>query len=162
MPHQSGPKTKTPSGGAQRARIIRLKKRADFLLAARGARAAMPGLVLQCRPSPETAEPGTVRVGFTATKKLGGAVVRNRVKRRLRAAATSVMPEEARPAHDYVLIGRSGTAERPFARLVEDLRTALRRVHRSEGGARRPGSNKQGRNVQKAGRRRNDGEKRPT
>ncbi len=57
----------------QQVRTVRLKKRADFLRAARGARAAMPGLVLQCRASPETAEAGAVRIGFTATKKLGGA-----------------------------------------------------------------------------------------
>lgn len=115
------------------APLLRLKKRADFVRVAQGTRAALPGLVLQCRKAPEKAPPGAVRVGFTATKKLGGAVTRNRVKRRLRAAAAQVMPEHARPGHDYVLVGRSGTAPRPFALLVEDLRSALRQVHRRGG-----------------------------
>lgn len=146
MPRQpeTGNRSQETPAGSGRIRVLRLKKRADFVRAARGARAAAPGLVLQCRPSPETAEPDAVRVGFTATKKLGGAVVRNRVKRRLRAAAARVMPERAQPGHDYVLIGRSGTAARPFKLLIEDLKGALRRVHRPSkrgqgGDSRKPG-----------------------
>jgi len=109
--------------------LTRLKKRADFVRARRGRRAVTAGLVLQCHPSGESGPPGAARVGYTATKKLGGAVVRNRVKRRLRAAAARVMADRARPGFDYVLIGRDGTATRPFVRLVADLEQALRQVH---------------------------------
>ena len=66
-----------------------------------------------------------VRVGFTATRKIGGAVVRNRAKRRLREAARRLLPEHARPGFDYVLIARGGTAERPWARLLDDVKSAL-------------------------------------
>ena len=108
-------------------KVSRLVKRADFLRLARGRKWAAPGLVLQMAPTPEPA--GPIRVGFTATKKLGNAVVRNRVKRRLREVARQVLPLLAAPAHDYVLIGREATAERPFNALIEDLKQALRKVH---------------------------------
>ena len=107
--------------------MSRLIKRADFLRLNRGRRWAAPGLVLQMAPIPDQSD--AVRVGFTATKKLGGAVVRNRVKRRLREAARAVLPLSAQRGHDYVLIGREATAERPFAQLIEDLKQALRKVH---------------------------------
>jgi len=76
-----------------------------------------------------------VRVGFTASRKVGNAVVRNRAKRRLRAAAARMLSAEGRPGTDYVLIARATTAERPFAALVDDLETALGRV--APGAARR-------------------------
>lgn len=69
-----------------------------------------------------------LRVGFTVTRKVGGAVTRNRVRRRLKAAAHQVMPEWGRSGIDYVLIGRKGTISRPFELLLEDLETALRRI----------------------------------
>jgi ribonuclease P protein component len=108
-------------------KVSRLIKRADFLRLARGRKWAAPGLVLQMAPTPEPAE--ALRIGFTATKKLGGAVVRNRVKRRLREAARQVLPLLGKTGHDYVLIGREATAERPFAALIDDLKLALRKVH---------------------------------
>jgi ribonuclease P protein component len=110
--------------------LARLPRRADFLrVAATRNKWAAPGLVLQVAPVPETAlrDPASIRVGFTATRKIGGAVVRNRARRRLRAAAAKVIPVCARHDCDYVLIARAGTAERPFDALLDDLATALER-----------------------------------
>ena len=91
----------------------------------------MPGLVLQCatRPKSEPASQETApRVGFTASRRVGGAVARNRAKRRLRAAAATVLPARARPDRDYVLIARAVTLTRDFEDLVGDLDRALMRV----------------------------------
>ena len=104
-----------------------LKKRADFLRAARGVRRVTPSLTLETCPSPETGE--MVRVGFTATKKLGNAVTRNRAKRRLRAAAAAVLPLSGKAGHDYVLVARPGTLTRDFASLREDLAAAITAAH---------------------------------
>ena len=106
----------------------RLKRRQDFVAAARALYAAMPGMVVQMRVRGDEAPP---RVGFTATRKLGNAVVRNRVKRRLREVARLRLSGLARPGHDYVLIGRAPTAERPFPELEKDLNSALKRLHRT-------------------------------
>jgi len=96
----------------------------------RGAKAAMPSVVVEARARPADAETRpAVRIGFTATKKLGNAVTRNRVKRRLRAAADLVAPQHAKIGHDYVLIGRAKTAKTPFDTLLQDLERALERAH---------------------------------
>jgi ribonuclease P protein component len=112
-------------------RIGRLPARRDFLRVAKGRRVASQGLVLQAAPVPE-ADAGTAglgrRVGFTATKKIGNAVIRNRARRRLRAAAASVMTAHAAPGHDYVLIARDGTGGRPWRDLLADLESAMRRL----------------------------------
>ena len=106
----------------------RLKRRQDFVAAAKGAYAAMPGMVVQAR---DRKDGGAPRVGFTATKKLGNAVVRNRIKRRLREIARLHLGQDARSGYDYVLIGRGPALDRPFADLHTDLISALKRLHRS-------------------------------
>ena len=70
-------------------------------------------------------ETALVRIGFTATRKIGGAVVRNRAKRRLREAARLLAPLHGKPGYDYVFIARGGTATRPWARLLDDVKSAL-------------------------------------
>jgi ribonuclease P protein component len=112
------------------ATLERLRRRADFLRVAGGRRKwVAPGLILQTLPRGD-ADPAPValRVGFTASRKVGIAVVRNRARRRLRAAAAAVMPEHAAGGHDYVLIARATTPSRPYAELLGDLETALRRL----------------------------------
>lgn len=112
------------------ARLIRLKTRGDFLrVAATRVRAARPGLVLQAAPQPGDPE-ATPRIGYTASRRVGGAVQRNRAKRRLRAAAAAVLPHRGRAGMDYVLIARDGTGKRPYAELRADLEGALRQVAR--------------------------------
>lgn len=69
-----------------------------------------------------------IRVGFTATRKIGGAVVRNRAKRRLREAARLLLPVHGQPGVDYVFIARGGTANRPWERLLVDVAEALQRL----------------------------------
>ncbi len=75
---------------------------------------------------------GEIRVGFTVTKKIGNSVVRNRIRRRLREAVRHVMPEAARPGHDYVLVARHQALSAPFEELVRDLGRALRKLHAPE------------------------------
>ena len=112
-------------------KVGRLKKRSEFLAvaAASNRRCAMPGLVLQARPAQGEAEPA-VRIGYTATKKIGNAVARNRARRRLKAAAHDVLYRgegEPRPS-ELVLVARQGTIDRPYGELVSDLKTALKRL----------------------------------
>ncbi len=108
-----------------------MKTRADFLYAQQaGIRRSLPGLGLEVCASPNRAQrPGTVRVGFTASRKVGGAVERNRAKRRLRAAARAILPLYARERHDYVLVARTATLTRSFTALEEDLLTAIAAAH---------------------------------
>jgi ribonuclease P protein component len=88
----------------------------------------MPGFVLLVREradgSPEQ------RVGYTVSKKVGNAVVRNRMKRRFRALAREILTASGMPGSDHVLIGRQGGIERPFASLRDDLLKALAKVQR--------------------------------
>ena len=101
----------------------RLTRRAEFLrVAGKGRKAPMPGLVLQALRRDDA---GPARLGFTATKKIGNAVVRNRTKRRLREAARLVLAEAPLSGVDLVLIGRDGTRGRRFEALLADLRGAL-------------------------------------
>ena len=88
----------------------------------------MPGFVLLLRPR-EDGDPG-IRVGYTVTKKIGNAVVRNRMKRRLRSLARDLLPTVGVPGADHVLIGRAGGVERNFATLREELARALAKAAR--------------------------------
>ncbi len=109
--------------------VERLKKRAEFLRVAGVRRKwATPGMVLQAAYDPSCVDAGRLRVGFTATKKTGNAVVRNRIKRRLRAIADELLPLHAKPGWDYVLIGRKETPLREHQALKADLLTALKKV----------------------------------
>ncbi|WP_310467083.1 ribonuclease P protein component [Sphingomonas sp.] len=105
-----------------------LRKRADFLAANRGRRAATPGFVLLVRDRGDG--DATKRIGFTVTKKIGGAVVRNRMKRRLRALARELLPAGGMSGADHVLIGRAGGIERDFSMLRGELAGALQKLAR--------------------------------
>ena len=108
----------------------RLKKRADFLRAQRGVRRSATGLTLEVCPTPDiAAREGRFRVGFTASRKVGGAVERNRAKRRLRDVAQAILPQAALERTDYVLIARPITLERPFPDLLKDLAQTLAAAH---------------------------------
>jgi ribonuclease P protein component len=112
----------------------RLKRRREFLRAARGRKSAARGLVLQAVDRSDDAPP---RVGFTVTKKVGKAAQRNRARRRLREAVRAVMPDRARAGYDYVVIGRRETLTRPFEALKQDLEAALGAVHGKGSSAKR-------------------------
>lgn len=104
----------------------RLRQRADFLAAATGPRAPVSGFVLQAR---HRDEPGSARIGFTVSKKVGNAVERNRVKRRLREIVRLSPEGRMRTGYDYVLIGRRAALDLSFERMVQDFERALGRVH---------------------------------
>jgi ribonuclease P protein component len=111
--------------------IGRLKTRAEFLHVRGGARYVAPSLVLQARKRADgRTEPAEIaRFGFTASKSLGGAVVRNRARRRLKEAVRLSGPDLAVEGYDYVLIARAGTVQRRFTELIKDLERALAKVH---------------------------------
>lgn len=117
--------------------IETLKKRTEFLRVRGGARFATPSFVLETRLRPGEAECPSLpqfcsagaRFGFTVTKKLGGAVDRNRIRRRLKAAVDLLAPNLARPGHDYVLIARAAARDRAFTEVKKDLERAFQRVH---------------------------------
>jgi len=109
--------------------VLRLKQRREFLrVASAGQKWAAPGLILQARRYDKKETDDGFRIGFTVSRKVGGAVERNRARRRLKAAAEDVMAHHARPGHDFVLIGRRATLKRAFPALVEDLEAALRKL----------------------------------
>ena len=106
--------------------IKRLLRRPQFLAAAKGVSEARGGVVIQ-RLERGDGSPH-VGMGFTATRKIGGAVQRNRAKRRLRQAARALLPDHGVPGSDYVFIARMGTTERAWDRLLDDVKSALTRL----------------------------------
>jgi ribonuclease P protein component len=108
------------SGGVER-----LRRRADYLrVQAAERRVALPGLLLQAA----SGEAGCCRVGFTASRKVGNAVIRNRARRRLKALASEILPLHASTGHDYVLVARRDTPVRDYAALRRDLESALKKL----------------------------------
>ena len=132
-------------------RIAHLTRRSEFLhAAAKGHKSVMPGLVLQAvypANRSEVAEnsganESRFRVGYTASRRVGGAVARNRAKRRLRAAVARVMPGHAKAGQDYVGIARAATVHRRFEELLRDLQTALTQVDEKQAKVERPNAAK--------------------
>jgi ribonuclease P protein component len=106
--------------------ITRLKTRPEFLAAAKGLACARGAVSAQARWRGD--DQPLVRIGFTATRRIGGAVVRNRAKRRLREAARLLAPLHVIPGCDYVFIARGGTPDRPWGSLLDDMTSALKRL----------------------------------
>lgn len=106
-----------------------IRKRADFLAANRGLRVAKPGFVLLAHPNNGRGK----RFGITVTKKIGNAVVRNRMKRRFRELLRAALPDAGLPDHDHVLIGRERGIEREFSKLAAELSDALVRAASGKG-----------------------------
>ena len=104
----------------------RLRQRADFLAAATGTKVPAAAFVLQAR---KRNDEGPVRIGFTVSKKVGNAVERNRVRRRLREFVRLSGAAGLRAGHDYVLIGRRAALRAPFTEIADAFASALRRLH---------------------------------
>jgi ribonuclease P protein component len=111
----------------------RLRHRADFLAAAAAVKVSTPAFTVQMR---DRRDEGPARVGFTVSKKVGNAVERNRVRRRLREIVRRASEEVAHAGHDYVLVGRRAGLSAPFGGLLDDFTSALRRLHEGRGKAR--------------------------
>lgn len=110
--------------------VLILKKRKDFVrVAAKGVKVATSTLILQAAQN-LSAPTDTCRAGYTTTKKLGKAHIRNRTRRRMRAVVRELFPALARSGVDYVLIGRYNTADCPFDKLKGDLRYGLKKLHK--------------------------------
>lgn len=124
-------------------KLITLKKRQDFIRAARDRASrkwVTPRVIVQSMPDPTAAatEPPHIRIGFTATKRLGSAAIRNRTRRRLRAAVAEILPDHGKLGFAYVFIGRDQTATCPYQCLLDDLKTALIKLHQQKLGPRGP------------------------
>ena len=126
---------------SQRPVVARLKKRADFLAAAKGRREHQRCFVLQARPRGEAADAeaggdlmitDAPRFGFTVTKKVGNSVIRNRIRRRLREAVRLTELSLTKPNHDYVLIARIEALTAPFEDMRGEILRALTRIHQTK------------------------------
>lgn len=106
----------------------RILKRADFLAAAKAARAHAPLFSLQAR---DRGDQGDLRLGLTITKKVGNAVERNRIRRRLRAAARAVLPQAGKDGFDYVVVARRAALTAGFSDLASGLENTIKQVHKT-------------------------------
>ena len=117
-------------------KLGRLKQRSEFLHVRNGKYQARRGIVIQMRQDPQARELDTtglnaaapIKVGFTATKKIGNAVVRNKCKRRMRELARALLPLHGKPGFNYVFIARADTAKADWAQLHKDVEKALLRL----------------------------------
>jgi len=111
-------------------RILRLKRRPEFLAVAAASRKFVtPSVVVQARPADAgAAADAPSRFGFTATRKVGGSVIRNRARRRLKAAAALLGPAHAKPGVDYVFVARNGALTRPWELLLKDVEQGIARA----------------------------------
>lgn len=116
------------AGGGDRVDIVWLKKRRDFVRTQRGRAWRTPAFILTARAR-DGAVGRRARFGCTVTKRIGNAVRRNRVKRRLREVIRQTAPAHARAGYDYVLIARNRALDHGFTDLAQDLRGALERIH---------------------------------
>jgi ribonuclease P protein component len=125
----------TPPAGA-RPIVVRLKKRADFLAAAKGRREHQRCFVLQARPRAAAHDPSidmdAPRFGYTVTKKVGNSVIRNRIRRRLREAVRLADVSLPKPGHDYVLVARIEALTAPFEEMRGEIFRALTKIHQSK------------------------------
>jgi ribonuclease P protein component len=127
---RAGPQASERLSASSRDIIMdRLRQRADFIAVANGARMNSAAFVVQSRVRDDE---GPVRIGFTVTKKNGTATERNRIRRRLRELVKRLDSVSMRPHSDYVLVGRRAALNRDFAIMLDDLRSALRRLHRAQ------------------------------
>ena len=124
-----------PAGG-QNTVLQTLRKRREFLDAAKARRSAAPGLVVQMHkrrnPGPSDLAEASIGVGYTASRKVGNAVQRNRAKRRMRALAQAHLPHQGKAGHNYVLIARQALLDRSFADLESDLSSCLARLGKQD------------------------------
>jgi ribonuclease P protein component len=116
--------------------IGRLKTRTEFLACAKAPSCAKGAVLVQALRRDDGP---LIRTGFTATKRIGNAVARNRAKRRMREAARLLLPQFARPGFDYVFIARGGATTRPWPRLLDDVKSALLRLAAERDSPAKPG-----------------------
>jgi ribonuclease P protein component len=119
-------------GEAERVQpqVVRLKRRREYLaVAGSRERWVTPAFVLQAGPRPGAAAP-EIGLGFTASRRVGKAVARNRARRRLAEAARLILPDQAKPGYNYVIVARPAVLTWPFERLLTDLSTAFARITR--------------------------------
>jgi ribonuclease P protein component len=120
------PENQSGSKHPPKLKVTVLRKRQDFLALRHAPKTGAPAFLLAGRKSDGAGD--GARVGLTVTKKLGGAVARNRIRRRLRAAAREVFPNYAEAGKDYVLIARSAAYSRNYAAILDDMKRGLLRL----------------------------------